>query len=616
MNKELRDVFIQNAKDVVREAFRQGLAPTPKLTLSEWADQKRVLSSAESSEPGRWRTDRVPYIKEIMDSLSVNDPTQIVVFMKSTQVAGTEVGVNWAGYIIDISPSPMLAVEPTIELGKLWSKQRFSNMVNNCRDLLAKIPPARSRDGGNAVMLKEYPGGILRVGGANSAVSLRSMPVKYLFLDEIDGYPEDADGEGDPINLAMERQNNFPRRKAFMPSTPTIHGASNVEYWFLQSDQRYYYVPCPHCQHKQRLVQENLRFIFKEGKEGDVDSLIDAQFVCIDCGVLISERHKKWMLENGEWIATYPDRKIRGFHINSFYSPVGLGKTWVERAGEFLRAKGDPNKLKTYINTVLAETWKIGKDEVEPESLQQRAAPYALRTVPEGVLLISAGVDTQDDRLEMYVWGWGKNNRCWLIDRILIMGSPALASTWEQLTKELAATYETSCGIDIRIQFGAIDTGGHFTQDVYRFVRGYRGKVRLFAIKGADNRAFVGRPSKVDISVEGKTISNGMDLWIVGVGEGKSTFYNWLKQDDKPEVEQYFINTSHELDRDFYEQITSEVYDVLHKRWVLRKKGMRNEALDCWVYAYFAVCAPPFRYNNTQDKDWVERERTFYPAIE
>ena len=600
-------------------AWTQAFAPPERITVSEWADRNRMLTSSETSEPGPWKTDRVPFIREIQDALSITDPTQIVVFMKSTQVAGTESGINWSGYVVDQSPAPMLVVEPSIEIAELWSKQRLSNMITACDKLSAKIPPARSRDGGNTTLLKEYPGGVLRIGGANSAKSLRSMPCKNLFLDEVDGYPDDLDGEGDPIGLAMERTNNFPRRKVLMVSTPTVRGASNIEKWFLRSDQRYYHVPCPHCGHKQRLVRERMRYLFEAGREGDPDGLLDAVYICEDCGAEIAEHNKTWMLQNGEWIAAQPGRDIRGYHINSFYSPLGLGRTWRERAQDFLRAQKDPVELKRHINTALGETWEDRSSSIKHEALMQRAGHWQLGHVPKGVLLLTAGVDTQDDRLEVFVWGWGRSERCKLVDHHVITGSPAAPdlpgapSVWTRLADVLECRYRNSFGVEMRIEAGAIDSAGHHTQAVYQFVREWRGACQLRAIIGRANKTLVSRPSSVDVTAGGATLKNGLHLWTVGTDPAKGALFARLLADADADPADYFVGFPDGLDEDFYKQLTAEVFDVVHNRWVKKKGQVRNEALDCWVYAYWAACAPPLRLAVAHESDWAAREMLFEP---
>ncbi len=616
-------IYERQALDAVTSAWSAAFSPRVRMLVSEWADMHRLLTSAETSMPGPWRTGVVPFIREIMDSLSAGSGVETVVFMKPTQVAGTESLINWTGYSIDQSPGPMMVVQPTIELAELWSKQRLANMISGSETLRAKIPPARSRDGGNTTLLKEYPGGVLRMSGANSAISLRSMPVGKLGLDEVDAYPDDLDGEGDPIGLALERTNNFPRRKIYMCSTPTVRGASNIEKWFERSDQRRYYVPCPHCQHKQHLRHQQFRYKFEEGRDGDPDALTDAVYVCESCEEEIPEHHKTWMLENGEWIAAYPDRKIRGYHLNSYYSPVGLGRTWKERAVQFVRASKDPVELKRFINTALAETWEDRAASVKFNELMQRVKPYRQRMIPASVLLLTAGIDTQDDRLECYVWGWGRDQRCHLIDRIMLYGDPAEVGTpeqpnvWQRLADVLNGSYRNLFGVDMQIEAAALDTAGHRSQYAYRFVRNWKGRTRLFAVIGRANKPLISRPSSVDVEDGGAMLKNGLKLWTVGVDHAKSTLFSWLIADRQAFEEggDLFVNFPDDLDEDFFQQLTAEVYDSVNRKWKKRTGQVRNEALDCWNYAYFAACAPPLRIQNAQPADWDQREAVMQPRV-
>ena len=235
--------------------------PDPALTVSEWADRHRVLSPRASAEPGRYRTDRTPYMRAIMDALSPSHPARRIVVMKSAQVGFTEGGNNWIGYVIHHAPGPMLAVQPTVELAKRFSRQRIDPLIAESPALRERVRPARSRDAGNTVLSKEFPAGLLVITGANSAVGLRSMPARYLFLDEVDAYPPSADEEGDPVALAEARTRTFSwRSKILLGSTPTIHGLSRIEREYEASDQRRYFVPCPHCGHMQWLQFERLRW--------------------------------------------------------------------------------------------------------------------------------------------------------------------------------------------------------------------------------------------------------------------------------------------------------------------------------------------------------------------
>ena len=311
------ELGFDGAEDLLR-AWRDGLTPDPDLTVSAWADKHRVLSSRGANEAGPWRTSRTPYLREIMDTLSPSHPCQRVAFMKGSQVGATESGGNWIGYVIHHAPGPMLAVQPSVELAKRFSQQRIDPLIEESPVLREKVAPARSRDSGNTVLSKEFPGGILVMTGANSAVGLRSMPVRYLFLDEVDAYPPSADDEGDPVALAEARTRTFSwRRKVFLASTPTIKGLSRIEREYEASDQRRFFVPCPHCGERQWLRFERLRW--EKGKPET------AAYHCEGCEQPIAEHHKTQMLAAGEWrpATTSADPLTIGFHLSSLYSPVG-----------------------------------------------------------------------------------------------------------------------------------------------------------------------------------------------------------------------------------------------------------------------------------------------------
>ncbi len=301
---------------IYSSSFYTGLKPDPLLKVSEWADRSRQLSTIASSEPGKWRTERTPYLREIMDSLSSSSPAEKVVFMKGAQIGGTEAGNNWIGYIIDQTPGPMLVVQPTVEMGTRWSKGRFAPLIEDTPCLRSKIKDPRSRDSGNTVQSKEFPGGTVVVTGANSPVGLRSMPVKYLFLDEVDAYPGDSGGEGDPVLLSIARTNTFTRRKIFLVSTPTVHGISRIEKEFESSDKRYFFLPCPHCNYYQVLKWPQIKW-----KDKDPST---AHYVCIECRGEIKNHQKTEMLARGKWRATGKEGKKEakegakiGFHLSA-----------------------------------------------------------------------------------------------------------------------------------------------------------------------------------------------------------------------------------------------------------------------------------------------------------
>ncbi|HRH76751.1 MAG TPA: phage terminase large subunit family protein, partial [Cellvibrionaceae bacterium] len=369
----------EGAGDIER-AWREGLTPDPLLSVSEWSDQHRVLSTKASAEPGRWRTRRTPYLKEIMDCLSPTSPVERVVFMKGAQVGATEAGSCWLGYIIHHAPGPTMAVWPTVEMAKRNSKQRIDPLIEESSVLAELIAPARARDSGNTILAKEFRGGVLVMTGANSAVGLRSMPVRYLFLDEVDGYPLDVEGEGDAISLAEARTRTFSRRKIFIVSTPTIAGASAIEREYEASDQRRYCVPCPHCSHRQWLKFDRLRWHSGEPQT--------AHYLCESCEEPIAEHHKTWMLEQGEWRATVSTQgKTAGFHLSSLYSPVGW-RSWADIAAAWESAvnkqSGSSAAIKTFKNTELGETWVEDGEVPDWQRLLERREDYPLGTIPSG----------------------------------------------------------------------------------------------------------------------------------------------------------------------------------------------------------------------------------------
>src|SRR5690554_2054260 len=338
------------AQALVR-AWGNGLKPDPWLTVSQWADEHRWLSSRASAEPGRYRTNRTPYMRAIMDALSPGHPAQRVVFMKAAQVGATEAGNNWIGFVMHQAPGPMLAVQPTVELAKRNSRQRIDPLIEESAALRERVRPARARDSGNTQLSKDFPGGVLVLTGANSAVGLRSMPARYVFLDEVDAYPASADEEGDPVGLAEARSLTFAhRRKVFLVSTPTIRGLSRIEREYEASDQRRFFVPCPHCGHAQWLKFDRLRW-----QKGRPET---AEYHCEGCDAAIAEHHKTAMLEGGEWraTATAADPTTVGYHLSALYSSIGwLSRERIVRAWD--GCQGSDKAIKAFRNTILGETW-------------------------------------------------------------------------------------------------------------------------------------------------------------------------------------------------------------------------------------------------------------------
>ena len=396
------------AEEIYGAAAAAGARPDPLLTISQWADRYRWLSQRASAEHGRWRTERTPYLREIMDCLSPMSPIERTVFMKGAQIGGTECGNNWMGYIIHQAPGPMMSVQPTVEMAKRNSKQRIDPLIEESEVLRKLVRDPRSRDSGNTVLSKDFPGGVLVMTGANSAVGLRSMAARYLFLDEVDAYPGDVEGEGDPITLAMARTRTFARRKVFLVSTPKITGMSRIESAYEESDQRKYWVPCPTCREFQILKFAQLRW-----PKGDPQSAV---YVCEHCGQEIRNHQKHSMLARGEWRAgAKGDGRTAGFHISSLYSPVGWF-SWGDAAKQFEQAQKNPALLQVFVNTVLGETWTLLGEAPEWQKLYDRRESYKVGTVPPGGLFLTAGADVQKDRIEVEITAWGRGKESWSVD--------------------------------------------------------------------------------------------------------------------------------------------------------------------------------------------------------
>lgn len=572
--------------DVVVETYRDAVRPEPDLKVSEWAEAYRVLDQSTSAEPGPWRTARTPYLREIMDSLSPSDPCEEVVFQKGTQVGGTEGGNNWTGFVIHHAPGPMMYVQPTVETAKAYSKTRIAPMIEKVPVLGERIRPARSRDSGNTLFQKDFPGGFLRITGANSAVGLRSLPIRYLFLDEVDGYPDDVDGEGDPVELARKRTDTFARnRKILIVSTPTVKGLSRIERAMDHSDQRRYFVPCPSCRAEQPITWGKLRW----DRADDGEHLpATVRMICEACEAEIPETRKDWMLARGKWVATAKGNgRTRGYHLSALYSPLGWF-SWTEAVEAFLSAKKEGvESLKTWTNTVLAETWEEKGETVEPESLFSRREAYEA-DVPEGVLVLTAGVDVQDDRLELEVVGWGLGKESWSIDYAVLYGDPETSDVWDRLDDQLRRPFFDAEGQAFTIKAAGVDSG-NWTDIVYRFCAPRESRM-IYAMKGeAGPGKPIARPAKRKHGKKRRPVN----LFLLGVDEAKTLLYAQLRQ-DRPGAGYCHFPIAEEYDRDHFDQLTAEKrvlrYVKGHPRpeWIL-PGGKRNEALDCRVLAMGAL---------------------------
>ena len=596
--------LLANALDVVWDTATEAIKPDPMLSVSEWADAFRVLSNRASAEAGAWKTSRTPYLREVMDCMSSSSPVEKVVFQAGAQIGKSEAQNNVIGYIIDIVGGPILAVLPTVEMAKRNSKSRIQPMIDDCPRLREKVKDPRSRDSGNSMLAKEWNAGILAMTGANSAAGLRSMPVKFLMLDEIDAYVGSVDGEGDPCQLALARTRTFSNRKSFWTSTPTIAGRSRIEAEYLDGDMRVYEVPCPLCGTFQQLVWEQMHW--EENKPQTV------KYKCVHCEESFEEYHKNTILDRGTWVPKNPEGLHRSYHLSSLYSPLGW-ISWVEIAEKYLNAKKNEDLMRVFQNTVLGLPYADTGEAPEWEALYHRREDYPIGRVPEGVVFITAGIDVQKDRLEMELVGWGRNLETWSLDYIVISGNTAEDQVWEELTKQIKMSLPMKNGLQMPIRMTAIDTGFR-TQECYRWIRS-QSAYSVMGVKGRDTLSTIlGQPSPVEMTVRGKKIRSGIKIWPVGVSNAKSELYGWLRRKLPTDPEEALpFGWCHfpMYGEEFFKQLTAEniVSRIVrgYQKYQWEKSRERNEALDCRVYAR-AACEAVGAQRWT-DERWEKEER-------
>lgn len=571
---------------VYREAFWVGLAPDTEVTVSEWADKYRILSTTSAAEPGQWRTSRTPYLKEIMDCFSPMSNIEEVVVMKGAQIGYSEALVNIICFTIDVTSGPLLMVQPTVDLAKRFSKQRIDPAIEFCERLKDKVSDPRSRDSGNTMLAKEFPGGIAVLTGANSAVGLRSMPARLLLMDELDGMGNDVEGEGDPVLLAKARTRTFARRKICLGGTPTFDGTSKTAAAFAETDQRRYFVPCPHCMEFQTIEWPRIKW-----PKGEPDK---AALVCEHCEKSIPEYHKTKMLEQGQWRPTNPEAKNKrqaGFHISSLYSPVGWF-SWADAAKLWERASTSPEMLRGFVNTVLGETWKERGDAPDWKRLYDRREPYQIGVVPREGLLLVAGCDVQKDRIEAEIVAYGRGKESWSVDYRVLYGDTSVPETgaWLKLDDLLNEQFPHEGGCLMPIRKLGIDSGFN-TQAVYNWARKY-GQDRVMATKGRDTMpVMLGPGAAVDVTVRGRTLSKGFKVFTIGVNLLKTELYGWLQLERPVEGGTFPPGYCHfpEYGEEYFKQITAEhiVSKQVrgYKKSTWEKTRDRNEALDCRVIA-------------------------------
>jgi phage terminase large subunit GpA-like protein len=561
----------------VATAFGERMRPRPHLTVSAWADRHRIVPPGTSPEPGPWRTDRVPYLREILDAIS--DPAiERVTIQAASQIGKTEILLSSIGYFAEQDPSPILLVQATEDAMRGFSKERVLPMFTASPALRGLLDESE-RSSSNTVMLRQFPGGLLACAWAGSASSLASRPIRVVLGDELDRWPDTTGRDGDPWAQAVQRTSNFFNRKIVAVSTPTVEGLSAIARLYDDSDQRRYHVPCPRCGVLQALEWSGV--IYK-GADGEHD-LDDVHYRCAHCAGRIEEREKPAMLAAGEWVAENPGHRHRGYQISALCSPW---VRWRELAAEWIKAHADRDKrgLQEFVNLRLGETWTEETQRITVESLEKNRETYDAE-IPDGVLLLSAGVDVQDNRLEVEVLGWGVGRESWGIEYAVIPGDTSADRPWALLDELLARSWSRADGRALGIWCACVDSGGHRTSEVYQFTRARLAR-NIFAIKGyaGAGKPIVGKPST----------SNQLriPLYPVGADTGKEAVYSRLSLVEAgPGYCHFPIGSGY--DDEFFKGLVSEkrVIKIRAGRRTSEWKQVRarNEPLDVRVYATAAM---------------------------
>ena len=571
--------------------------PPEELTVSEWADKYRRLSPENAAEAGPWRTSRTPYLKEIMDAFT--DPkVRNIAMVSASQIGKSELILNIIGYIIDQDPGSVLFVQPTIDDAKKFSRLRVAPMIRDSKRLREKVADIKSRDSGNTILQKSFPGGMLTITGSNSASALASTPARYILGDERDRWAVSAGSEGDPWALAEARQATFYNAKAVEVSTPTIKGTSNIENAYYKGTQERWNHLCPECGEYGEIIFDRIHFDHTVTKvRGKKSYSINGPILwcCPSCGCLIPEdamrrQPAKWIPENPDAYAT----GMRSFWLNAFSSPW---TPWEKIVLKFLQAKDDPQKLKVVYNTLFGEVWEDRGDLADEDSMLARREDYGTNAdgspveLPEGVLVLTCGVDTQDNRLEYEVVGHGHYGETWGIKKGYIMGKPDAREVWERLDDVIDHVfYFKDRKHGLRISFTCVDSGGHYTQEVYEACRARKNK-RVFAIKGKGGEGvpIFTPPTKVAIR-DNKKIT--CYLYTLGVDAGKAAIMSSLKvQEAGPKYAHFPRGEYYGYDSYYFAGLLSEKLELTQTKrgnvwaWVKIPGHTRNEALDCRNYA-------------------------------
>lgn len=579
---------MKTARELWQYISKNGLKPLPKTSVSNWADNHRMLSSGISAEPGKWKTSRAPYQKDIMNAFTEPGIHRVVV-KSSSQIGKSDMMNNVIGRFAHLDPCAIMMIQPTIDMAQDYSKTRIAPMIRDTKVLNNLFYDVKSRDANNTILSKVFPGGRLIMCGANSPAGLASRPIRILLADEVDRFPDSAGTEGDPVDLAAKRMTTFWNSCMGLFSTPTNEGSSRIDEEYLAGTQEEWQHKCPNCGEYHLLRHIDMTVDYKEIKTPSGKKTVivnDVKWRCPHCGFSFSEKEMKQTPQ--KYISRNADalkNGIRSFFVNGFTSPW---MTWTRIMREWLEAKGDPEREKVIMNTVFGESYKQ-KGAFEDEQIFLRRRESYRAELPNGVLLLTAAIDTQDNRLEYEVVGWGKEEECWGIRKGIVLGAPNQDRTWKEIDNILDKTYHFADGKGLKVVRTFIDSGGHYTSDVYNYCQKNFHKQR-FAIKG---RGGPGIPLIYKIA---KANNAKAPLILLGVDDGKQQIMDRLSIDSPgplyfhfPQDEGIKELSNRGYDDLYFKGIISEHKKVYKRNGVLREvwettKNVRNEPLDLRNY--------------------------------
>ncbi len=595
---------MKTARELWQYISKNGLKPLPKTSVSQWADNYRMLSSGISAEPGKWKTSRAPYQKDIMNAFTEPGIHRVVV-KSSSQIGKSDMMNNVIGRFAHLDPCAIMMIQPTIDMAQDYSKTRIAPMIRDTKVLNNLFYDVKSRDANNTILSKVFPGGRLIMCGANSPAGLASRPIRILLADEVDRFPDSAGPEGDPVDLAAKRMTTFWNSCMGLFSTPTNEGTSRIDEEYLAGTQEEWQHKCPNCGEYHLLRHIDMTVDYKEIKtpSGKKTVIVNGvKWRCPHCGFSFSEKEMKQTPQ--KYISRNKDalkNGIRSFFVNGFTSPW---MTWSKIMREWLEAKGDPEREKVITNTVFGESYKQ-KGAFEDEQIFLRRRESYGAELPNGVLLLTAAIDTQDNRLEYEVVGWGKEEECWGIRKGIVLGAPNQARTWKEIDNILDKTYHFADGKGLKVVRTFIDSGGHYTSDVYNYCQKNFHKQR-FAIKG---RGGPGIPLIYKIA---KANNAKAPLILLGVDDGKQQIMDRLSIDSPGPLYFHFPKdegikelSNRGYDDLYFKGIISEHKKVYKRNGVLREvwettKNVRNEPLD--LRNYNLACMKSLK------PDWVKLE--------